>query len=220
MAISLLYKIRYFTKCRINAASSIILRGCKFEGENSIGKSAYLSHTVMGYGSYMGFSCEFSNSKIGRYCSIGNNVRIVSATHPDGLVSTHPSFYSKTFKPSYFTNSNVCEHIVTEDGWDCKVGNDVWIGDNVLIKGGVSIGNGSIIAMGSIVLHDVEPYTIVGGVPAKTIRKRFDDVEIQKIEEMKWWDKPFRWIKEHAKEFSDLHEFIRINCNDEKEESK
>ena len=90
-----------------------------------------------------------------------------------------------------------------------NIGNDVWIGDNVYILAGVKIGNGAIIAMGAVVTRDVEPYTIVGGVPAKVIRKRFNDEQIKKLEEIKWWNKSTDWILEHIEDFEDIEKFVR-----------
>ena len=68
------------------------------------------------------------------------------------------------------------------------IGNDVWIGMDSKILSGVHIGDGSIISAGAVVTKDVEPYSIVGGVPAKTIRKRFDDKTIRRLEEIQWWN--------------------------------
>ena len=84
--------------------------------------------------------------------------------------------------------------------WDNKgdivIGNDVWIGYEALIMAGVHIGNGAIIAARAVVTKDVPPYTIVGGVPAKPIRKRFTDDTIQKMEALKWWDWSYEKIKQ------------------------
>ena len=73
---------------------------------------------------------------------------------------------------------------------DIVVGNDVWIGYEAVILAGVTIGDGAIIATRAVVTKDVPPYTIVGGVPAKPIRKRFSDEEIDQLLELKWWDWP------------------------------
>lgn len=210
MLVAWYYKIRFCGKCKIHAMTSVIIRGCSFEGANSLGERVYLSHTSMGYGSYTGYSCEFSNCAIGRYCSIGNCVRVVSATHPTNMLSTYPAFYSNSYRISYVKESKFKEHLVTENGYECEIGNDVWIGDNVLIKGGVSIGDGAVIAMGSVVLHDIKPYTIVGGVPAKEIRKRFDEDMIRELEEFQWWNKPKKWIAAYAAEFEDPKRLIRL----------
>lgn len=210
-----IYKIKYINRCRISACSSIVLRGCRFEGKNSIGNGTYLSTTSLGYGSYTGKHCEFSGSKIGRFCSIGSNVRVVSANHPiDVNVATHPAFYSNKYYFSYVHQNEVIEHITTLNGYECELGNDVWIGDNVLIKGGVTIGNGAVIGMGSVVTHDVPPYTIVAGVPAKKIRKRFDDETITKLLAIQWWNKPLEWIEQHANEFQNPNEFVCRNMEE------
>ena len=88
---------------------------------------------------------------------------------------------------------NIC------DAWDNKgdivIGNDVWIGYEAVILSGVIIGDGAIIGTRALVTKDVPPYTIVGGVPAKPIRKRFDEETIQKLEEIRWWD----WEEERIK---------------------
>lgn len=79
---------------------------------------------------------------------------------------------------------------------DTIIGNDVWIGQNVTILPGVHIGDGAIIGASSVVGHNVEPYTIVVGNPARAIRKRFDDKLIQIMEELKWWDLSIEEINE------------------------
>ena len=94
----------------------------------------------------------------------------------------------------YFNSSDSLEKKYSEV-WNAQstngnitIGNDVWIGHNVIIVGNVCIGNGAILAAGSIITKDVAPYTIVGGVPAKPIKKRFSDAIILEIEKLKWWD--------------------------------
>ena len=212
--ITLCYKVANLGKSRISS-SAILLGKCQFEGNNSVGDNTYLSGTSLGYGSFVGFGCEFSNCKIGKYCSIGSNIRVVSATHPvKGFISTHPAFFSDTYRFHYVKASKFKEHLTNSDGFECSIGNDVWIGDNVLILGGCRIGDGAIIGMGSVVLHDVPPYTIVAGVPAKEIRKRFPEETIASLLRFNWWNKPVDWIKENAEEFSDVEFFINKYATD------
>ena len=91
---------------------------------------------------------------------------------------------------------------------ETTIGNDVWIGEGVTIKGGVTIGDGAVLAMNACVTRDVPPYAIVGGVPAKIIRYRFDNNIIQGLLSIRWWDKPEDWIIEHAPDFCDITKFI------------
>lgn len=126
--------------------------------------------------------------KIGRYCSIASGVRFLGANHPIDHFSTSAIFYNKSF--GYDVKDVKRHDLIIED--------DVWIGLNVCITCGCKrIGRGAIIGAGSVVTKDVEPYTIVGGVPAKVIRKRFDDDRIAQLEASKWWEKdPKQLIKE------------------------
>lgn len=203
------YKIKYAGRCRMHLFTNIILRRCNFEGKNAIGNGTYLSAVQFGYGSYTGEHCELSETKIGRFCAIGNYVRIVTATHPiDKNVSIHPAFYSPKYYFSYFKDERFSEHLTTESGFGCEIGNDVWIGDNVLIKGGITIGDGAVIGMGSIVTHNVPPYTVVAGVPAKEIKKRFDAETVEKLLNIKWWERPIDWIAQNAADFPNVNEFV------------
>jgi len=206
--ITFFYRIANLGKSRISS-SAIVLRGCSFEGHNSVGNNTYLSGTSFGYGSFVGFGCEFSNCKIGRFCSLGSNIRVVSATHPvKGFISSHPAFFSDSYWFHYVHASKFKEHLTNEDGFECTIGNDVWIGDNVLILGGCNIGDGAVIGMGSVVLHDVPPYTIVAGIPAKEIRKRFPDEVVDSLQQIKWWNKPIEWIEKNAEDFSNVEGFV------------
>lgn len=221
--IAFIYKVKYIGKCKIHALSDTILGKCVFEGKNAVWQHSYFNNSYLGYGSYVGRNCEFKNCRIGRFCSIGMGVRVVSAAHPtEGLVSSHPAFYSNNpyFKRLFEYEGHVeyKEHLTTSNGYECEIGNDVWIGDEVLIRGGVTIGDGSIIGMGSIVTHDVEPYSIVAGVPARVKKKRFDDETIQKLMQIKWWNKSASWIKEHSSEFSDIGKFVESHYSEDKSE--
>lgn len=131
---------------------------------------------------------------IGKFCSIACNAKFMftSGNHNLGSLSTYPF-------PIFFDEWGLDPKNIT-DAWNNKgdivVGNDVWIGYDAIIMPGVHIGDGAIIGAKSIITKDVEPYSIVGGVPAKQIRKRFDDTTIQILENIKWWDWPEEKIKE------------------------
>ncbi len=100
--------------------------------------------------------------------------------------------------------------------WDNKgdivIGNNVWIGYDAIIMAGVNIGDGAIIGARAVVTKDVEPYSIVGGVPAKEIRKRFAPDVVAKLLELKWWNWPTEKIKDHlaAIQSGDIEELLKI----------
>ncbi len=131
--------------------------------------------------------------KIGKFCSIACGAKFIfnSANHSLKSLSTYP--FPLFFEEWELDMKNVA------DSWDNKgditIGNDVWIGYEAVILSGVTIGDGAIIGTRAVVTKDVEPYTIVGGVPAKPIRKRFFDSVIEKLEDIQWWN----WENEKIK---------------------
>jgi len=88
-----------------------------------------------------------------------------------------------------------------------EIGNDVWIGARAILRTGVKIGDGAIIAAGAVVVKDVEPFSIVGGVPAKHIRHRFSPDEIVRILESNWWNKDLEWLKRHHDSMTHISRF-------------
>ena len=130
---------------------------------------------------------------IGKFCSIACGAKFIfnAANHTLNSFSTYPF---PLFAEEWDRNLKVI------DSWDNKgdivIGNDVWIGFDAIIMSGVSIGDGAIIGTRSVVTKDIPPYAIVGGIPAKIIRKRFDDVTIEWLREVQWWN----WSPEKIKE--------------------
>ena len=124
---------------------------------------------------------------IGKFCSIACGARFImnSANHALGSLSTYvfPIFYEEWDHGMKVTEA-------WDNRGDIVVGNDVWIGYEAVILSGVTIGDGAIVAARSVVTKDVPPYTIVGGVPAKPIRRRFDQETIDALLELRWWDWP------------------------------
>ena len=125
---------------------------------------------------------------IGKFCSIACGAKFLfnSANHTLGSLSTYPF-------PLFYEEWGLSRRDVA-DAWDNKgdivIGNDVWIGYEAVILAGVTIGDGAVVGARAVVTRDVPPYTIVGGVPARPIRKRFSEASISALLEMRWWDWP------------------------------
>lgn len=205
-------KIKY--RKEIKCGRGVKLYGpCSFEGKNYIDSHVRLKNVTMGLASYVGRNTMFTNVRIGRYCSIGPNVTVIVGKHPtNDFVSTHPLFYSLTppAGESYVSKQKFCEKaLIGEDNVHCIIGNDVWIGDGVSILEGITVGNGAIIAANAMVVKDVPPYAIIGGNPAKLIRYRFSEEQIQKLENLQWWNKGEGWIKNNAELFSNVEAFLK-----------
>lgn len=132
---------------------------------------------------------------IGKFCSIACGVKFLftSANHTMGSLSTYP--FPLFFEEWGLERSDVIQ------AWDNKgdivIGNDVWIGYEAVILQGVTIGDGAIVGARAVVTQDVPPYTIVGGVPAKAIRRRFSDEAVRKLSALRWWDWPKEQISEN-----------------------
>lgn len=184
----------------------------RFEGMNYVGKGCALFSTKVGRMSYMGSGCVFIRTKIGRYCSIANNVKVAAGRHPShGFVSSHFVFYaSRGYLGKKYTNEDLYnEFPSTSNGWSVEIGNDVWICEGAIIVGGVKIGDGAIIGAGAVVVNDVPPYAIVGGVPGRVIRYRFEEDEIKKLQKTCWWNKDDDWIRKNASDFCDIKEYLK-----------
>ncbi len=147
-----------------------------YESENvEIGDFSYGYPDIEQYGGKL---------KIGKFCSFAPNVKIMlGGEHRTDWCSTYPF---NALMPEF---SYIDGHPFSKG--DITIGNDVWIGSDVTILSGVTIGDGSVIAANACVTQNVEPYTIVGGIPAKPIKKRFCDEEIKRLLRIRWWD--WKW---------------------------
>jgi chloramphenicol O-acetyltransferase type B len=130
---------------------------------------------------------------IGSFCSIGTGVSFLmcgNQGHRYDWVSSFPFFYMKE-EPAF---SRALDGY--QKAGDTVVGSDVWIGSEAMIMPGIKIGHGAVIGSRALVTQDVEPYTIVGGNPAKPLKKRFSDEQIAQLLEMAWWDWPIDKISQ------------------------
>ena len=166
-----------------------------------------LNDVCFGDYSYCAGYNQIYYAQIAKFCSIASFVRINPGNHPayTRVAQNHFTYRSEMF--------GLGEDDATIFAWrkeqSVKLGNDVWIGHNAVIMPGVTIGNGAVVGAGSVVTHDVEPYSVVVGVPAKKIKMRFGYDLIVKIERSKWWDWDHNTLKERLPAFRDLDIFTK-----------
>lgn len=159
------------------------------------------------------------NTVVGRYCSIGENIQLLGGRHPIEAVSMSTVFHHPWREHFY----NYCQDHAELFAQGIKmpdveapqpqktpliIGHDVWIGSNVVLKGGLKIGTGAVVAANSVVTKDVPPYTIVGGNPAKVIRKRFPDNVCDAMLTSSWWDYELSDLLRHGLDFANPGVFI------------
>lgn len=170
-------------------AESVLHRGVMCDRRTNLSKDCVLFPNVTVFNSNIGDRTYIQqnsvvlSASIGKYCSIASDVIIGLANHPIDMVSTSPIFYDNSQPlPFFFTKDKKHESLPKT-----TVGSDVWIGQGALIKAGVEIGVGAIIGAGAVVVRNIEPYSIVGGVPARHLKWRFDSYTRAKLLNSKWW---------------------------------
>lgn len=165
-----------------------------------------INECKIGKGTYIAANSNISKTEIGNFCSIGPNLVCGYGIHPINGISTSPAFYS-TLKQNGMT---FCDVNKIEERKIIKIGNDVFIGMNVCILDGVTIGDGAIIGAGAVVTKDIEPYSIVGGVPAKHIKYRFSEEQIKALLKTQWWNWDDEKLKKIEKNFFDIDQFLLL----------
>lgn len=209
---------RIYTSFRLRHKSVKIMEGTTvrrsiFEGRNVVWSNVCFARSSLGLGSYVGEGSFFIDARIGRFCSIAPNVRMILGRHPTrDFVSTHPAFFSPAGQAgfTFVTQSLFKENKFVDEQarLRLRIGNDVWIGNGAVILEGCSIGDGAIVAANSLVTTDVAPFSIVAGVPAAHVRYRFDATEIDYLLQLQWWDKDISWIEKNVEFFTDVKELM------------
>ncbi|MGE4481513.1 chloramphenicol acetyltransferase [Acidocella sp.] len=167
---------------------SVQLREARIGRRCEVLRHSRIEYASLGDYSYLGEHCEVADARIGKFCAIANKVRIGAPNHP----MERPSQHRFTYVPEYYEES------ARRDAGFFKnrradlvvVGHDVWIGHAAILLPGVRVGDGAVIAAGAVVSKNVDPYSIVGGVPAKPIRERFPRAIADRLAAIAWWDWP------------------------------
>lgn len=204
------FRLAYWKKVRV-ASGCNIGWGSQFEGMNQLHPGVVFMGEL-GFGSYIGDHAVL-NARIGRFTSIAPRVVCNNGTHPLGepFVTTCPAFYSlnkdKSQNGGTFSKEQQFEEKMYADKekrFAVKIGNDCWLGEGCFLVGGIEIGDGAVVMAHAVVTKDVPPYAIMGGVPAKIIKFRYNKDIIDFLLGLKWWNKDIKWLKEHSDLLCDM----------------
>jgi acetyltransferase-like isoleucine patch superfamily enzyme len=177
----------------------------KFGEFVKISHQSYMQNLEIGDYTYFAGYNTVINATIGKFCSIGEGVIIGPGMHPvKTFVSTSPVFFS-TYAQCGTTFS---DGFYFKEMGKVAIGNDVWIGVNAVVLDDVAIGHGAIVAAGAVVNKNVEPYAIVGGIPAKVLGYRFEKEEIETLLKDQWWNKDINWLKTNFKSFHNIKDYL------------
>ena len=181
---------------------SAVLKDSTLGRWTEIAERCVLTETHVGDYSYMMQDCESWATRIGKFANIASHVRLNATNHPTWRATLHHFTYRAH---DYWSDAT------REDGFfdwrrdnAVTVGHDVWIGHGATVTPGVSIGNGAVVGAGAVVTHDVAPYTIVAGVPARVLKDRFAPGIGERMDALAWWDWPHAALRTALEDFRTL----------------
>lgn len=176
-----------------------------------IGRNTHIVESTYGDYTYDAGDVSIVYTDVGKFCSIASHTRINPGNHPMHRVTQHHSTYRR--RQFGFAEEDDPEVFAWRRAARCTIGHDVWIGHGATVMAGVSVGIGAVVGAGAVVTKDVPPYTIVGGVPARTIRQRFNDDVARKLMATEWWDWDRSTLEERFGDFYDLDLFLEKYCS-------
>ncbi|MGF1477837.1 MAG: chloramphenicol acetyltransferase [Geminicoccaceae bacterium] len=177
------------------------IRDCWFGPYTAVGARTRMMETRFGAYSYIVDDGDVTYSTIGKFCSIARAVRVNPGNHPSWRASQHHFIYRAE---AYGLGQDEASFFDWRRDHDVVIGHDVWIGHGATVLAGVRIEAGSIVAAGAVVSKDVAPYTVVAGVPAKPIKRRFEPDIAERLMALAWWDWEHEQLKTALADFRSL----------------
>lgn len=167
-----------------------------------IADDVHVEYASIGDYSYVMHRSMVADAEIGRFTAIAADVRIGPPNHP----LDRPTIHRLTYTPEYYWPAATRDHafFAARRAAVTRIGHDVWIGHGATVLAGVTVGNGAVIAAGAVVAKDVEPYRIVGGVPARLIRRRVPEDIAARLERLAWWDWSHERLEQAVSDFRAL----------------
>lgn len=166
-----------------------------------VGRRTQMKTSEMGDYSYITEDGHVIWTTIGKFCSIANGVRLNPGNHPTWRACQHHAIYRAA---AYGLGEDDHDFFEWRKSNWVTIGHDVWIGHGVTVTAGVTIGTGAVIGAGAVVTKDVEPYTVVGGVPAKVIKRRFSVKQGEALADISWWDWDHDTLRARLQDFRSL----------------
>jgi phosphonate metabolism protein (transferase hexapeptide repeat family) len=172
-----------------------------------LGPRTTILESTFGDYSYAAGDVSIVYSEVGKFCSIASHARLNPGNHPMNGVMQHHATYRRV---QYgFGETDDADFFDWRRADKVVVGHDVWIGHGALLMPGVTVGTGAVVGAGAVVTKDVEPYTIVVGVPARPLRRRFTEDVSEALLAIAWWDWPRELLEERIGDFNDLDAFLK-----------
>jgi len=184
-----------------------VVTNCTFGAYVELGDHCIANETHFGDYSYLFGQNDVTYATIGKFNSIATGVRINPVQHP---MRERVAAHHLTYRAAHYGLGENDESLIEwRRGHHVTTGNDVWIGHNAVVMKNVTIGDGAVVAAGAVVTHDVAPYEIVGGVPARHMGWRYDEDTIAALLRIRWWDWSHEQLKERLPEFNDVPAFVK-----------